>query len=454
MGSLRSPPAGLSALRVRPASHRAHLSQPQDVSYYGQYQPRQSSNSALAAAAPGSSLVHSQPSSHRHSIAHISNPVRQHSPTGTSTQSASPAVSHPPTPAAYGGYVSSMGSYAESPPSSVSPVAPSSQLPSGLVTAYGSYESSSLASAGYTHPPSQPPSSLAQPQTQPQAYDRTLPSLSPTHARDSQPQQSVLHMSFNYAQASYHPSGPRHASPPPVLAPIQESRILRRDPTGTSDTGMRYASPPQVMHSQTQAQAQPPPMQSLASVSRSSGHAFSYPLSSQHPHSHMHSPTAYPQAPGPSAYAAGSTSGSASAAPQAPPGHAHTHAHSGGNPSAVASSSSAPYYYQHAYASPVHPHREASPEPVDGVNGAVPEQYLELHQPQPQRLVTGHGQSHGHAHGHAHASAGHQYLQTGAVLNASSGGGGGSGHPGQTHAGATWRTDDYRGRGGLGGLVQ
>ncbi|KAL7282803.1 hypothetical protein ACG7TL_004280 [Trametes sanguinea] len=360
-----------------------HLVQPQEPSsYFGHYSSSRQGTSALAAAttAPPSasavSLAASQPpSSHRHSIAHISNPVRPHSP----SHSASPVVSQPPTPAAAYAYVSSasVGSYAESPPSSVSPVAPASQLPSGMVAAtYGSYESNSLASAGYTHPP--PPPSAS---TQPQAYDRTLPSLS----REPQPQ-SILHTPFHYGQTAY--PDPRR-SPPPILAPIQDTRTVRRE---SATPSVRYASPP---------------MQSLASVSRGSGHALSYP-----PTSHQHSPT-YPQP----SYSYGAS----------PSAHPHGSGH------APASSGHPAYYYQHA----VVPQREASPEAV----GGAAEQYLEveLHPSQTHR---------GMPAGHPHQHASHQYLQTGAVMGGSAGGGGGGG--GQAHsAHGTWRAEDYRGRGGL-----
>ncbi|KAI0364617.1 hypothetical protein BV20DRAFT_829452 [Pilatotrama ljubarskyi] len=391
-------------------THRGNypISQQQNtVSYFpSHYQPRQP-NSALAASP--TPLLQSQQSSHRHSIAHISNPIRQHSP--TSTNSASPVVSHPPTPG-YGYGTSSVGSYAESPPSSVSPVASTPQLPSGMVASYNSYESNSLASAGYSHPP---PTT----QAHPQAYDRTLPSLSPAHARDSQ-SQSMLHTHFNYAQTPAYSSASsaaaRRASPPPVLAPIQDSRVVRRDAGATSQS-VRYTSTPQ-------AQAQPP-MQSLASVSRSSGHAFTYPPP------HAHSPS-YAQAS--SSY---TTAGSGSASTLA-----QAHMHDGGN---VHGSNSSAYYYQqhqhqqHAVAPQPHghthghehghEHREPSPDSVEAA--AEQQQYLELHQPQPQRIMASH--------------ASHQYIQTGAVL------GGGQAHS-HSHAGhATWRgtADDYRGRGGL-----
>ena len=144
--------------------HRAHSQvqghvqmSPQDtVSYYNQYHQtaaRQSQpNTAGTTSASPVSLSQSQPStsSHRHSIAHISNPIRQHSP--TSTNSASPVVSTPPTPGY--GYVSQMGAYAESPPGSLSPVTPGPpQQQQHVVPVYNSYESNSLASAGYSHPP-------------------------------------------------------------------------------------------------------------------------------------------------------------------------------------------------------------------------------------------------------------------------------------------------------------
>ncbi|KAI0638677.1 hypothetical protein C8Q77DRAFT_1154289 [Trametes polyzona] len=374
----------------------------ESVSYYGQYQQRQTSTAlAPTVGSPGPlSQPQQQQSSHRHSIAHISNPVnRQHSPT-TSANSASPIVSHPSTPG-YGYVSSSMGSYPESPPGSESPVAPpSSQLPSGMVataTAYG-YESNSLASAGYALPPPQP--QVQHQQTQ--GYDRTLPSLSPVHSRESQLQMPpTLTTHFNYGQSNSvsYTSGSsgviRHASPPPVLAPIQGPRMLRRDAgaVGTqAQTGaMRYASPPQ------------PPMQSLASVSRSSGggHAFSYP-----PPPSAHSPT----------YAS-SSYGSASAS------------------SASAAAGGSGYYYQpshqqqHQHQQNVHGHghREPSPEPVDA--GSAAEQYLELHQPQPQR----------------HAGHQHQYMQTGAVL----GGASAHAHAHTVHH-PVWRAEDYhRGRGGL-----
>ncbi|KAI0355537.1 hypothetical protein OH77DRAFT_333802 [Trametes cingulata] len=390
------------------STHRGyHLSQQQhdNVSYFPtHYQPsRQSSGTALAGSPAPLLHSHSQPqSSHRHSIAHISNPMRQHSPGTASTHSASPVVSHPPTPGyAYGsGAPSSVGSYAESPPSSVSPVAPTPQLPSGLVAGYASYESSSLASAGYSHPP--PPPAQA-------TYDRTLPSLSPAHAREAQPH-STLHTHFNYAPTpTYHsaPSAPaRRTSPPPVLAPIQDSRSVRRD-AGAAGS-MRYASA-----STPQAPAQPPPMQSLASVSRSSGHAFAYP-----PPSHS-----YAQTSGSSSYTSAGSAASASAAPAQAHGNAAVHANTG---------SSAAYYYQHqqhAVAAHGHGHREPSPEPVDDQQQ---QQYLELHQPQPQRVVASH--------------ASHQYIQSGAVL-----GGGGQAHSHSHASHGAWRTtgDEYRGRGGL-----
>lgn len=382
------------------SSHRApapgsyQMSQ-ESASYYSHYQPRQASSTALSGNATNSSPLaqpHSQQqSTNRHSIAHISNPVnRQHSPTSTSTtsaHSASPVVSHPSTPAGYGYVPSSMGSYADSPPGSVSPVAPTtSQLPSGMVSAttgpgtYGSYEyeSNSLTSAGYALPPPQ-----QQTQQQTQAYDRTLPALSPVHARESQ-SQSSLPTHFNYGQqGSYHSgpasSGARRTSPPPVLAPIHVRRDAGAVATQTMAGSMRYASPPQ------------PPMQSLASVSRISAgqHAFSYP-----PPAPTHSPT-----------------------------YAHTSSSYGSAASASAVHGSGYYYHQQ----PTHAHgqRAPSPEPVD----AAAEQYLELHQPQPQRVVAA-AHAGGGQNGHLHH---HQYMQTGAV-------------PG--HAG--WRTDDYhRGRGGL-----
>ncbi|KAI8989929.1 hypothetical protein BD414DRAFT_321173 [Trametes punicea] len=399
------PPSPVETYGAGAASHRAHLSQPQEpTSYLGHYPPRHG-DSALAAAATASpvrSIQSQHPSSHRHSLAHISNPIRQHSP--ISTHSASPVVSQPPTPA-YGHVPSSVGSYAESPPSSVSPVAPASQLPSGMVTNYSSYESSSLASAGYTHPPPlpTPPSTQSQLQT----YDRALPSLSSSYTRDSQ-QPSLPHPHLTYAQGpAFHAQ--RRTSPPPVLAPIQDSRVVRRDISGANEMGMRYASPPQGQSA----------VQSLASVSRSSGHAFSYPATS-HPHPHSHSPT-YAQT---SASYGAVSSGSASASAQTP---ADTHPNVHGSVGHAHSSSSA-YYYAHAGApqtqGQMHSHLEASAEPVE----RAAEQYTQLHQPQPQRIATGHANH-------------HHYVQTGPVL------GGGQTGP-STHA-QTWRAEDYRGRGGL-----
>ncbi|KAI0832912.1 hypothetical protein BC628DRAFT_366646 [Trametes gibbosa] len=382
-----------------PMSH-----QQESVSYYGQFQPRQTtSGTSLATTSAQNALAQQSQSTNRHSIAHISNPVvRQHSPT-TSTNSASPVVSHPSTPG-YGYVPSSMGSYAESPPGSVSPVAQTSaQLPSGMVAAptYGSYESNSLASAGYALPP---PQTQSQPQTT--AYGRILPSLSPANARDSQTQPpqvpSTLSTHFTYGQATSY-GGVRRSSPPPVLAPIQDSRVLRRDAgAATSQTqgGMRYASPPQ------------PPMQSLARVSRSSGgHAFPYP-----PPPTAHSPT----------YAS-SSYGSASSV------------------SAGANANGSGYYYQQQQQQQVaHGHRDPSPESV----GATAEQYLELHQPQPQRVAHTNSAHHHHAHQHHDAQQQQQhaqYMQTGVGL-----GGGGQAH---AHAGyhPVWRAEEdyHRGRGGL-----
>ncbi|KAI0677781.1 hypothetical protein C8Q78DRAFT_1074451 [Trametes maxima] len=395
-----------------PRSHgNYHVSQQPQESYFGHYQQRQT-GSALGSVTSPTPLAPSQQSSHRHSIAHISNPVRQHSP--TSTTSASPVVSHPPTPG-YGGYMaSSMGSFAESPPGSVSPVAPASQLPSGMVATYGSYETNSLASAGYTHPPQAQTSAPVQTQaahpTSQAGYARTLPSLSPVHARGDGQAQSSLATHYNYGQTpSYHtvPSNAsiRRTSPPPVLAPIQGSRVVRRDSAGVPT--MRYASPAQ-LPPQAQTQTQPA-IQSLATVGRSSGHAYSYPPTS-HSHSHPHSqahpqtPPAYSQAP--SSYApGGSGSGTGS-----------------GSAQAAGSTSASAFYYTHA--------RDASPEAA--------EQYLELHQPQPQRVVAGSAPT----HAHTHAAHGHQYMQTGAALTHAHAHSGHSGH-------SAWRTDDYRGRNSL-----
>ncbi|KAI1791042.1 hypothetical protein LXA43DRAFT_449442 [Ganoderma leucocontextum] len=397
--------------------HRAHSQvqghvqmSPQDsVSYFNHYhQPaarQPQPNTAGPTSASPVSLSQSQPSSssHRHSIAHISNPIRQHSP--TSTNSASPVVSTPPTPG-YGYVSQTMGTYAESPPGSLSPVTPvPPQQQQHAVPVYNSYESSSLASAGYSHPPPAQTQHVPQQQQQQQQqmYDRTLPALTATHAREPQAPSSMHPQThFNYAQqqAAYQPNSnsmgvsDRYGSERPVLAPLVGSRVMRGDPGGSNPSGVvRYASPQ--------------PQQPLASrVAGSAHHAFSYtphsqvqpnqmqvsPPQSAHPHS-AHSQSEAPYTP---------TGGYGQAAsPQS-----NAHAQSEGE-----------YYYQvQAHA---HAQREPSPDEVAGGQ----EQYLELHQPQPRP---------------PHAS--HQYIQTGAVMHGHGHGHGHAAHP-------VWRgVEDYRGR--------
>ncbi|KAI0757919.1 hypothetical protein C8Q74DRAFT_286896 [Fomes fomentarius] len=456
--------------------HMQMQQQQQDNTYFNHYSAARQS----AGASPVSfSQTHSQPSqsqiaslslppptSHRHSIAHISNPIRQHSPTATSTASASPVVSSPPTPGyPSGGYAShahsmttGAGGYAESPPGSLSPVSqthphthaqPNAQPQ--VMQVYSSYESSSLASAGYTHPPPQPAQSpeiqsqmdvqqqqqqqQSQQQQQQQApYDRTLPALT---------------MHYDYAQsASYHPSHPSerytNSSPRPVLAPLHDShpRVGRADPgsrypsgAGSGTGSYSNGSSPQpspYAHTQTQGHTQTQPqqqqaMQSLASVSRPQPqpqhHAFPYPAHShvsqaQSPHSAGES-TSYTHGPA-SAYAPASVSVS------------------------VPSASASGYYYQ-----PSHMARDPSPDSAEADVGAGTGAYLEveLHQPQPQRNLGGHASQtqsqshqqqymqtlaagHGHVHGQGHGGHGH---------------GQGQGYPGQHLVHPVWRADDYRG---------
>ncbi|TFK83825.1 hypothetical protein K466DRAFT_602531 [Polyporus arcularius HHB13444] len=329
------------------------------------------------------------PSSHRHSIAHIShpNPVRQHSPSALSTSSASPVVSTPPTPAY--GFVG-MGGYSntESPPENVSPVTPGTGQ-----AVYSSYESSELAGAGYSHPPPAPMAPHV-------GYDasRTLPV--PVHARDPHAHthgQAQLHFDYGQAQAQTGYAGEvgdgRGYSPRPVLAPIQDVR------TRGAENG-RYAG----------AGSPQPPMQSLASVSRHQQHQQQQTQQQQHAF-------AYPEA---SASGASTSVGSTSTAAAGtythpPPGYAHAHAHGtssaygngngngndGGYAHAAGSSSGSAEYYYHPHQ---HAQRERSPEVEEAEYGC-----LELHQPQPQAqrqyMQTGAGaggQAQGHGHGHGH----------------------------------------------------
>ncbi|TBU24003.1 hypothetical protein BD311DRAFT_730447 [Dichomitus squalens] len=448
--------------------HRAHgqapghvqMSPHDSVSYFNHYHqsaPRQSqpNTAGPTSASPVPLSISQQPtSSHRHSIAHISNPIRQHSP--TSTNSASPVVSTPPTPG-YGYLPTGMGAYAESPPGSLSPAtpAPPQQHPSAVVPVYNSYESSSLASAGYSQPPPGQVQHVQSqhPQQQQQMYDRTLPALTATHARE--PQSTLPHTHFNYAPQTTYQSGSmgssnRYNSERPILAPIVDSRVLRGDASAAA--GLRYASAsspqPQPL-AQPQAQQQPP-MQSLANAGRGSGstahHAFSYPPHSQQIQtpvpqpSHAHataSETSYT-----SAAAYGHTSSSTVPTPVSSHGHGHSHSpsHSNGHlthpthPSS-ASSSTQEYYY---HAVPTHPHGQREPSPEGAEVDPAADQYLELHQPQPQRAALP-----------AHAS--HQYIQPqpaapGAMMAGHTHHGHGHGHHHVPHH-PVWRSvDDYRGR--------
>ncbi|KAH9939417.1 uncharacterized protein BXZ73DRAFT_43711 [Epithele typhae] len=364
----------------------AHPSQ----SYYNAYPPAPRQGQSVTAVPSSASPVPMPPSqqlqsSYRHSIAHISNP-QHHSP--TSTNPASPAASDPQTPA-YGYVPQSMGNYADSPPESLSPVTPAQHSPAIV---YNSYESNSLASAGYAHPASSQSApahsqSHSQEQSHSHAYDRTLPALTTTHPHGAETPSQVLpvtHFNYNTAHSSYHsaPSsvsttGPgagameRYNSPLPVLAPIQDMRVMRGDQV-PGPAPMRYQSSPQPTqhhhhhHQQAPAAMQPPmsrPEQHHTFSYPPQGHSHS-PPSSAHAHGHVHSlPTPVEPA---ASYGYGNAHASTSAhqsgsfaAPPAPstgyytPSHHQTHAHG-----------------QHG--------REPSPEA---------EQYLELHQPQPTRVT-------------------------------------------------------------------
>ena len=440
---------------------------PQDsVSYFNHYQQPAARHSQPNTAGPTSgspvSLSQAQPlaSSHRHSIAHISNPIRQHSP--TSTNSASPVVSTPPTPG-YGYVPTGLGAYAESPPGSLSPVtpAPPQQHPSAVMPMYNSYESSSLASAGYSQPPPGQTHQHVQPQQhhQQQMYDRTLPALTATLAREPQSQSAMHpHPHFNYTQQGSYQSGSmgpsdRYNPDRPILPPIVDSRVLRGDANASAAAGLRYASasspqPQSLPQSQSQPQApQQPPMQSLTSASRGPGstahHAFSYPSHSQQMQTPVpqssHAHAAAPESSYTPAAAYGHTSSSTVPTPVSSHGHSHTHSPSHGNGHAALTHSSTPSsttqeYYYHAV--PTHAQREPSPEGADVDPAADP--YLELHQPQPQRAAVP-------------AHAGHQYIQPQAAApSAMMAGHTHHGHGHHHHHAAhhpVWRgVDDYRGR--------
>ena len=280
----------------------------------------------------------------------------------------------------------------------MSPVtpAPSAQHSPPIVPVYNSYESSSLASAGYSHPPSQ------QPQPQQLGYGRTLPAPTSVHATESSAQ-PALATHFNYGQAPpYHPSASsaadRYGSSRPVLAPIQDTRVMRGEPAPAT-TAMRYPSSSQTQ-SQPQAQAQPPMQQPLASMGRDSA-------SGAHPYSYASQPQAPAHASSAHGYTASVSAGEAP--PPSPYTHAPTysaaHAYSG--------------YYSHAPApTSHHAPRDASPD-----TDPAADPYLELHQPQPQRVLP--------------PPAQHQYLQPTEVLA--------SQHGHQTQH-PVWRADEYRGR--------